>query len=123
VSLSLFGFVLFGAFALAVTLSTPVLFLPFLLTFTGRLMLLDALHCGPVSCAGVFSANDAGCDWNLSVVSWLGGVQGGRVALLMQSRAFRTHTLLHLPSMSQVGSPSEHTRVFGFSIGCIPATS
>ena len=46
----------------------------------------------------MFSVNDLGCDLNLSVVSSLGGVHGGRVALLMQSRACRTHTLLHLPS-------------------------
>src|SRR5262249_29191639 len=110
------------AFADAVTLSTPVLFLPFLLTFTGRLVSLKAPHCAPMSC-GVFSVNVAGCDLNLSVASSLGGEQGGRVALLMQSRTFKAHTLLHAPSMSQLGSPSADSRVFGFFNGCLPSTS
>src|SRR5262249_55126565 len=101
----------------------PVLFLPFLLTFTGRLTFLNAPHCAPASCAGVFSVNVAGCDLNLSVASWFGGVQPGKVELLMQSRSLKAHTLLHLPSMSQVGSPSAHSRVFGFLTGCLPSTS
>ena len=123
VSLSVWGFVPFGAFAIAVTSNTPALFLPFLLTFTGRGTVLNAVHCAPVSDAGVLRANDLGCDLNLSVASWLGGVQPGTVALLMQSRTFKVHTLLHLPSVSQVGSPSAHSRVFGFLSECVPSRS
>src|SRR4029450_10525009 len=49
---SFMGFVPFGAFAMAVIMTTPVLFLPFLLTFTGRFTSWRAPHCGPASRPG-----------------------------------------------------------------------
>jgi hypothetical protein len=78
VSPSFGGFVPFGAFAVAVTMSTPVLFLPFLLTFTGRFTSCRAPHCGPESRPGAFRVKVAGCDLTWRLCSWLGGAQPER---------------------------------------------
>jgi hypothetical protein len=73
----------FSAFAVAVTMNTPGLFLPFLLTFTGRFTSCCAPHCGPVRRPGVFRVNVAGCDLNWRLCSWLGGAQPEILGLLM----------------------------------------
>src|SRR4029077_8845971 len=104
-------------------MTTPVLFFPFLLTFTGRLTSCLAVHCAPVRLPGVFRVNVAGCDLNCRLCSWLDGAQPEILGLLMHRCTLKAQTLLQTPSMSQVGSPSAHSSVLAFFRECIPSTA
>src|SRR5262249_10121645 len=104
-------------------MNTPVLFLPFLLTFTGRFTSCRAPHCGPVSRPRVFRVNVAGCDLNWRLCNWLGDAQPEILGLLMQRCTLKAQTLLHSPSLSQVGSPAAPSSVLAFFSECIPSTA
>src|SRR5262249_57471505 len=106
VSRSFGGLVPLGTFAVAVIMTTPVLFLPFLLTLTGRFTSCRAPHCGPVSRPGVLRVNVAGCDLNWRLCSWLGGAQPENLGLLMEACTFQAQTVLQGPSLSQGGAPA-----------------
>jgi hypothetical protein len=121
--LSVFGFVPATATALPVTLILPTVFLPFDLTFTGTSASTNALHAEPVSADGVFRVKVAGWDLNLRVLRPLGGVQPDRPGWLMHRRALKAQTLLQAPSVSQVGSPSVHSRTFGLVAAFVPSVS
>jgi hypothetical protein len=121
--LSFFGFVPDNAVAEPVTLISPGFFLPFGLTFTGTLASMKLPQAEPSSRPGVFSVKVAGCDVNVSELRPLGAVQPATSLWSMQSRTLKSQTLLQAPSMSQVGSPSVHSRSFELLASLVPCVS
>src|SRR5262245_44800634 len=88
-------------------MNTPVLFLPFLLTLTGRFTSCRAPHCGPVSRPGVFRVNVAGCDLNWRLCNWPGGAQPDSPPAPTPRRALRANPPRYRPPRYRAGRRDE----------------